>query len=320
MKKIFFVIIGIITVIATVLAFSFQPQPGDDSSSFQPQPGDDSSSFQPQPGDETTKLNSALQSAQIEFDKLQNSDSIVFSPDTSGLFHVYAFKNHFYENSEGVLETAIQNFILKPELQDTYLEIGLFDDPQNTVVIIPIFTANAYKPSGFYEYYDGRCNSDCLTVSIENVSSGFSSSDNGRKILGLLQYEMLTDIQVDDDPEILKNYDKVILLHNEYVTKKMFDAITDHPNVIYLYPNALYAEINRNVDDNTMTLIRGHNYPEKEILNGFDWEFENTHPYEYDTECTNWEFYEISNGWMLNCYPENVLEREPLLLKQLKDF
>ena len=81
------------------------------------------------------------------------------------------------------------------------------------------------------------------------------------------------------------------MLHNEYVTRTMFDAITSHPNVIYLYPNALYAEIEVDYDNNTITLIRGHNYPESEIVNGFDWEFENTHPYEYDDTCLDMEFY-----------------------------
>ena len=75
------------------------------------------------------------------------------------------------------------------------------------------------------------------------------------------------------------------MLHNEYVTRTMFDAITNHPNVLYLYPNALYAEIEVDYIDETITLIRGHNYPEPEITNGFDWEFDNTHPYEFDSEC-----------------------------------
>ena len=94
------------------------------------------------------------------------------------------------------------------------------------------------------------------------------------------------------------------MLHSEYVTRTMFDAITNHPNVIYLYPNALYAEIEVNYVDETITLIRGHNYPEPEIKNGFDWEFDNTHPYEFDNLCADMEFYQIENGVMTNCYPE----------------
>jgi len=114
------------------------------------------------------------------------------------------------------------------------------------------------------------------------------------------------------------------MLHNEYVTRAMFDAITNHPNVIYLYPNALYAEIEVNYTDETITLIRGHNYPEQEISNGFDWQFDNTHPYEYDSTCLGMEFYRTSDGWMTNCYPENLFlaNTEQLFnfLKFIKDL
>ncbi|SMH72213.1 hypothetical protein [Candidatus Nitrosotalea okcheonensis] len=37
-------------------------------------------------------------------------------------------------------------------------------------------------------------------------------------------------------------------MHNEYVTKKEFDAITSHPDVIFLYPDALYAQVRTNYD------------------------------------------------------------------------
>ena len=74
-----------------------------------------------------------------------------------------------------------------------------------------------------------------------------------------------------------------------------------------------------------MTLIRGHDYPpEDPVANGFDWEFENTHPYEYDTECLTMEFYKIDNGWMTNCYPENVFTNSNLgtyeILKTIKEL
>jgi hypothetical protein len=103
----------------------------------------------------------------------------------------------------------------------------------------------------------------------------------------------------------------------------MFDAITNHPNVIYLYPNALYAEIEVDYIDETITLVRGHNYPEPSIINGFDWEFDNTHPYEFDSECADMEMYQIKNGWMTNCYPENVFLKNShamVLLKAIKDL
>jgi len=126
------------------------------------------------------------------------------------------------------------------------------------------------------------------------------------------------------NPDVLQKFDKVIMLHSEYVTREMFDAITSHPNVVFLYPNALYAEIEVDYPANTITLIRGHNYPEPEIANGFDWEFDNTHPYEFDSECAGMDIYKIKNGWMTNCYPENLFlkntEQLYNLLKIIKDL
>ncbi len=89
---------------------------------------------------------------------------------------------------------------------------------------------------------------------------------------------------------------------------------------MYLYPNALYAEVNYDLESDTISLIKGHGYPELEISNGFEWEFDNTHPYEYDTNCENWKFYEIKNGLMLNCYPEEKIWQDELLLKAIKEF
>ena len=79
--------------------------------------------------------------------------------------------------------------------------------------------------------------------------SQYTSSGLAHQALTLLGYPSITDIEIDKNPDILQQFDKVIMLHNEYVTRTMFDAITSHPNVIYLYPNALYAEIEVNYAD-----------------------------------------------------------------------
>ena len=100
----------------------------------------------------------------------------------------------------------------------------------------------------------------------------------------------------------------------------MFDAITNHPKVVYLYPNALHAEISIDYDENTISLMRGHGYPEKRIDNGFDWKYDNTRPDEFDIECLDWKFKEIDNGIQLNCYPENILFSHYDLLKRIKDY
>jgi len=220
--------------------------------------------------------------------------------------------NHIYSKA---------NFELKPEFQDLYDEIGILASPQNAAVVYPTFTEAAYAKNGFYDYYKGDCDFSCLTVSILNDFSGeYTSSRAAYQTLTLLGYSSINDIDIDQNPSILQNYDKVILLHNEYVTKNEFEAITNHPKVIYLYPNALYAEVVTDYKSNIITLIQGHGYPEDKINNGFDWEFDNTHPFEYDTSCKNWEFYEISNGIMLNCFPEYIIFKDKELLKAIKDF
>ena len=198
-------------------------------------------------------------------------------------------------------------------------------------MIIPTFTAAAYSVPGFYTFYEGKCDmefhgtlfrdDDCLTTNIPSENKlTYHSSVNAVKILKLLGYDMITDLELHQNPNILQNFDKIIMLHNEDVTKIMFDAITSHNNVVFLYPNALYAEVSVDEINNTITLIRGHNYPEITIRNGFDWKYDNTRPFEFDTECSNWEFYTIPNGHMLNCYPEKIIWNDESLLRHLKDL
>ena len=212
-------------------------------------------------------------------------------------------------------------FGLKSELAETYNEIGVFDQEDKPLVIIPTFTSSAYAPFGFYDYYNERCGEQCLTVKIVSEDKlDYKSSANGVKILNLLGYDSISDLELHKNPNILNDYKKIIVLHNEYVSKIMFDALTLHKNVVFLYPNALYAEIEIDIPNNQITLIRGHGYPESTIVNGFNWENENTHPYEFDNECNNFEFYKISNGFMLNCYPEQAIWQNSSLLKALKEL
>ena len=199
-----------------------------------------------------------------------------------------------------------------------------------TVVIFPVFTAAAYQKSdfdtwsGFYAYFAGYCDESCITdLSFETFTFDFGGSGGTAQMLYHAGYDFLTDIEVDRNPELLENYDTVILLHNEYVTKKEFNAISNHPNLIFLHPNALYAEIDVNYDDNTMTLIRGHDYPpEDPVGNGFDYAIEQEfHAYEYDDKCLEWEFIKIENGFHLNCYPDGVIDPRILdILLKLKEL
>ena len=202
---------------------------------------------------------------------------------------------------------------------------------KDIAVIVPTFTKFAYSEYygkedefyGFYSYFNKVCGEECLTVEmLHDIKHTFGSSNKGRMILTLLGHTMLTDIQVDKNPEILEKYDRIIILHNEYVTQKEYDAITSHPDVTYLYPNALYAEVKVDYEKNTISLVRGHgykmdlyeNYPES--ISAFGWKYDNS-PEEWDRECLDWKFNDIPNGRMLNCYPEYIIFEDRKLLNEI---
>jgi hypothetical protein len=207
---------------------------------------------------------------------------------------------------------------LKPELNDLYQRMGLFNKPRDTVFIYPSFTQAAYSNHGFYDYYHNACDVSCLTVPIPTKVVGFqSSSIAGALVLKLLNYPYVKDEDIDKNRDILKQYKRVIVLHNEYVTKTEFDAITSHPDVIFLYPNALYAEVKTNYTSNTITLVRGHGYPSLDIRNGFGWKYDNS-KYEYDVQCNDWGFYKRKSYILLNCYPEYKILYTTELLRSLQ--
>jgi hypothetical protein len=223
-----------------------------------------------------------------------------------------------YLIKNGVIELHTE-FISKVT-REMLIQTSVVNDTKKPVVIVPIFTAAAYENPGFYTYYRGQCNINCLTTIINTDEPlGYTASQNAINILRSLGYDIITDIDVDKNPSILSKYNKVIVLHNEYVTQKEFGAITNHPHVIYLYPNSLYAKVDVNYDQHTITLLRGHNYPDPKITNGFDWKFDNS-PLEYNTSCDGWNFTAIKNGIMLNCYPENHFSNNMPLLKAIKDY
>ncbi len=207
---------------------------------------------------------------------------------------------------------------LRPDLMSFYQQIGFFNKLQDTVVVYPIFTQAAYGENGFYDYYNKKCDSRCLTVNIpKQVTGRYASSEGATAILSLLKYAFISDIDVDQNPDILKQYKRVIILHNEYVTKREFEAITAHPNVIYLYPNSLYAEVRVDYYTGTIVLLRGHGYPSQNITNGFGWKFDNS-KFESNVQCEHWNFTSINNGNMLNCYPEYRLLYDESLLESLQ--
>jgi len=261
----------------------------------------------------------------IKFSPSWHIDKNILAFAQSAFFEIYGvYGKCIIDDGDQVWESLLLG--LNPNKMDMYNEVAVWNDTQNPVVVYPFFTFAAYSEPGFYTYYRGECD-DCTTTKFVPPTlfyNEYQTSGIGHQALTLLGYSTITDTDIDQNPGILQQFDKVIMLHNEYVTPTMFDAITSHPNVVYLYPNALYAEIEVDYVDETITLIRGHGYPEPQISNGFDWKFDNTHPYEYDSLCADMKFYQIENGWMTNCYPENFFLKDHTglfnLLKTIKNL
>ena len=226
------------------------------------------------------------------------------------LFYVISESNHM-----PIMNNDVQ-FSSKMTETHFYENYEQLKASPSTIVVYPIFTQSAYEWDGIHDFYTGTCKT-CTSTEIQHFYTDFySSSGNAYKTLEFLGYEIIDDIEVDTNPSILENYDKVILLHNEFVTLTEFTAITNHPKVVYLYPNALSSMIEADYSSNLITLIRGPGYPTLNISNGFDWIHDNSEMLN-DWDCYDWNFYEVTNGYMLNCYPETFLKNDgtELLLK-----
>jgi|UPI00026CE219 hypothetical protein len=222
-----------------------------------------------------------------------------------------------YSNAVNVSDDFEQYGISQmPETRyfDQYSELSA---PSNTVVVYPILTQTAYEWNSIHDFYTRNCDA-CITVKIDKEYDPiYSTGANSFRILEFLGYDVIDDVSIDKDPNILKKYNTVILLHSEFVTQNEFFAITNHPNVIYLYPGALNSKVKINYEDQTMTLERGPSFPQSEIKNGFDWIYDNSDISENNT-CDNWTFEMIYHGYMLNCTPEYLIQDSEELLKEIK--
>ena len=74
---------------------------------------------------------------------------------------------------------------------------------KKAVVIKPVFTSSAYQDNGFYSYYRGECNESCLTVKIIQADR-FESSNNALEIFKVNGVDIISDIDVHNNPSILR--------------------------------------------------------------------------------------------------------------------
>ena len=191
--------------------------------------------------------------------------------------------------------------------------------PEKTAVVYPILTQTAYSWGGIHDFYIGRCQT-CSEVKIgEYYDPIFSVGAKSFRILEFLGYSVIDDIEIDKNPEILNNFNSVVLLHNQFATENEFQAITSHPNVIYLYPGSLDSKVRIDYEENTMILERGPGFPDLGIIDGFDWEYNNSEMTS-NTICEDWKFYQIDNGHMLNCTPEDIIQNKDSILKKIKQL
>ena len=189
--------------------------------------------------------------------------------------------------------------------------------PEKTAVVYPILTQTAYAWGGIHDFYLGRCDS-CSEVKIDEFYDPiFSVGAKSFRILEFLGYKVIDDIDIDKNPEILNNFNSVVVLHNEFVTEKEFLAITSHPNIVYMYPGALNSKVKINYENETMILERGPSFPQSDVISGFDWKYDNSN-ISNNTTCEEWKFYKINNGHMLNCTPEDIIQNNDKILKELK--
>lgn len=251
---------------------------------------------------------------------LVNHFNAIMISITSTMLLLMAFMLTNSQNSQATQNSFVDYKESKmPELRYYQSYKELVASPK-TAVVYPIFTQNAYEWGGIHDFYAGYCDS-CLSNQIHTTyEKTYAASGNGFRILEFLGYQVIDDMDIDKNPRILAQFDKIILLHSEFVTKKEFEALMTHPKVVYLYPGSLSSEIVVDYTKNTMTLVRGPSYPDSSIKNGFDWGYDNAQFFT-DWDCNSWEFYSVKNGYMLNCYPETFLPNDGYeLLKALKNL
>jgi len=129
----------------------------------------------------------------------------------NSIFEVFFYSGDILYNEKEFPPTIVkqQHFLLKPENTELYREIGVGFEQHNSVFIVPIFTMTAYGEHGFYNYFREECGTECLEdVPIRYESRPtFESSANAIKVLRLLGYPYITDIEIDKNPSILELFD-----------------------------------------------------------------------------------------------------------------
>jgi hypothetical protein len=208
----------------------------------------------------------------------------------------------FMSNQDAKVEDAPENEILSEQkgVDQSVLGIGaqialanqnVHNNCPNcsTAIVKPVFTHSAYQKGAFYTFYDRHKNDVTtqydLTMLTTQVLNGWGQSRGALvhfyPLIKNNTINVITDIDVHNND--ITQYDKLILLHSEYVTQQYYDNLRNFVEkggtLILFDANSLYAEVLYDDVANTITLRLGHSWSfdgtraEKSV--GERWEQEN---------------------------------------------
>ena len=100
---------------------------------------------------------------------------------SSHFFEIYGMQGDCLVDDKGNRLWNSLALGLNPNKIDRYNEVAVWNDPQNTVVVYPYFTASAYSEPGFYTYYRGECD-DCTTTKLVQPAIQYTSSGIGHRL------------------------------------------------------------------------------------------------------------------------------------------
>jgi len=159
---------------------------------------------------------------------------------------------------------------------------------KNKIALLePTFTEAAYNNAFyvFYKKYDSLSKGEEVLTDLRNLTSSLDRSTNTtlnkniqqkmtivldqiKKVIPSANVYNIKDQDVDNGKLILNdtsnNFDVLIVLHEEYVTQKMYDDfkrfVSNGGVILFLDANFFFAEVNYDKEKKAVTLIRGHHW------------------------------------------------------------
>lgn len=190
----------------------------------------------------------------------------------------------------------------------------------SAILIKPTFTISAYQPNS---WYDNKTKS-VITYYNEPFTNRMEYGGAYNAFESLKdRVDTVNDRYVSEHPEILNRYNTVILLHNEYMTRQEYNAIMNHTNVFYVFPNAGYRFVTYDINTNQITLL---NYTGNKYASSV-WTSYESNPTsqpkqvsEFNQCILPFSYTKVNypNGIGYNCYPEfqitfNAIMRHEIL-------